>query len=116
VIVLRDKHCVVVVAATILVAGLSAGCGAKNDNGLSPSQHQVVSRVSQIETQSGGDWNKVSQSDKDYLTKTVGYGNTSMAKQVLELAARKGPMAEPPPPKVGGPSRPPVSGGVVSRP
>ncbi len=70
-------------AALVLV-----GCGNNMaDDGLTDKDRQAVSRIEAIAKQSGGDWEKVSAADRDYLVKDVSMGSEQSAKMLLQQKA-----------------------------
>src|SRR5438105_10862982 len=71
--------------ALLPFAGL-AGCH-KGDDGMSAEQHQKGDRLSEIAKKTGGDWNKVSQADRDFLMQ-MAYGNEQSARMLLWGAAK----------------------------
>jgi hypothetical protein len=84
--------------ATIFLA--LVGCNQGGDDGLSKKDQEAGTRIEQIAKDSGGDWSKVSQADKDYLIKEVSMGSEQSAQKLIE--ARGGKMRGGP----GGPAQP----------
>ncbi|HZO88378.1 MAG TPA: hypothetical protein VFB38_08560 [Chthonomonadaceae bacterium] len=72
----------VILLAACLVSVPVAGCH-REDDGLSPKQRQTVDRLDEIAKKSGGDWDKVSQADRDYLVNEVAHGSEQSAKMML---------------------------------
>lgn len=70
----------------LLVFGLMVGgCGNNmSDDGLSKDQQQASSRIDKIAKESGGDWSKVSQADRDYLVNEVSMGSEETAKRMIQ--------------------------------
>jgi len=62
------------------------GCASNDmsDDGVPAGDKQAASRLDEIAKTSGGDWNKLSQSDKDYLVKEVAHGSEQTAKMLLQ--------------------------------
>jgi len=81
------------------VAALAIGCGNNPGNdGVSAKDKEMGSRLDQIAKASGGDWEKLSQADKDFLTKDVAHGSEQTAKMLLQSKAGKmsgGPGGQP---------------------
>lgn len=71
--------------------GSLTGCGEKEPEPSKETQQQA-DRLSKIRTSSGGDWNKVSDADKEWLIKEVCFGNEGSAKMMV---------SPPPKPNVG---------------
>jgi len=65
---MRSALRVVMVVVTVVLAPLM-GCSHQ------PPPSPQMSRVDAIVQKSGGDWNKVSQEDRDYLIRDVGKGS-----------------------------------------
>ncbi len=87
--------CQVLVLLLICCAGLSVGgCRGSND-GMSSEQVQKADRLSEIATRSGGDWDKVPQSDRDYLIKMTPSGTEQSARMLL--LAKSGKLSAPRP-------------------
>lgn len=80
------------VGALALVA---VGCNS-DDTGRTSSQEQTAQNLEAWAKASDGDWNKLTQEQRDTLTKTV--GSEESAKKVLEMKAhRPAPVAGGPP-------------------
>jgi hypothetical protein len=106
------------VAALIMVvaAALTMGCHSDAGQPLSDTQKTSADRLATISKSSGGDWDKVSQEDKDYLIKNLANGDEHTAKMLIAPppGAHGGPPGAPPGaggPPAGGPGVPP--GGPV---
>lgn len=79
-----------------------AGCKHEND-GMSEQQQEKANRLDTIVKTSGGDWEKVSAADREYLVKELASGSESSAKMLLLAKAGKikgtpggGPNSAPP--------------------
>ncbi len=59
------------------------------DDGLTDAQHQQADRLDQIAKQSDGNWDKVSQTDRDYILKNITSGSEQAAKMLLLAKAGK---------------------------
>lgn len=102
--------------ALVLLAALPlAGCG-KNGEGLDRSQTAMADRMKDIVSRSGGDWQKVSDTDRQYL---IGLANGDERAAQMSFRAQTGglKMSKPPtgPPRgpggpMGGPPRGPMMG------
>lgn len=93
-----------VVLATCFVAALvaAAGCsGGDNYKGPPAETQQKSSRLEDIQKKTGGDWNKLSAEDKDYLVNTISHGSESTAKMLIEAGGQT---------PQGGPGRPANAG------
>lgn len=74
----------------VLALGLVfAGCNSNNpgDDGIDSKGKATATRIDQIAKSSGGDWDKVTQEDKDYLLKE--FGGEQTAKMLLQSKAGK---------------------------
>ncbi len=67
---------------SIAVISPLVGCG-RPDDGLSTEQQQRASRLDEIAKKSEGDWNKLSQADRDYLVKELSHGDEQQARMLL---------------------------------
>ena len=75
--------------ATALLASIfgQAACGkSEGDDGMSKEQKVQSDRLHQIATKSGGDWDKLSQSEKDEVLVLV-HGNEQSARMLLRGAS-----------------------------
>ncbi len=82
-----------VLALAALLGGMAlfaVGCGEK-DPGPSAETQKQSDRLSQIQQSSGGDWNKMSQADKDYMINELGQGSEAKAKMLLGPPAKGTP-------------------------
>lgn len=83
-------------AATFVV--FCTGCS--GSGGPPPSQEDP--RLLTIVAQSGGNWDRVSQADRAYLTQSLGKGNVMSARMAFQARAtrngRQGPPGIAPPP------------------
>ena len=78
------------------------GCH-RADDGLSSTRQEQADRLTDIAKRSGGDWNKLTQADKDYLVNTLSHGNEQNARMIL--MAKVGHFAGGPPQAGKPPSR-----------
>ena len=94
--------------AAVVLAAPIAGCHSDAGQPLSDTQKQGADRLATISKTSGGDWDKVSQADKDYIIKNVANGDEHTARMLIAPPPGRasGPAGTPP----GGGSRPPVGG------
>ena len=93
--------------ATLILPAV--GCS-KPDDGLSSQQQEKTNRLDAVAKQSGGDWEKVSQADRDYLVKELSSGSEPSAKMLLlaksgKLKAGPGGVPSPGGPPPGGTPR-----------
>jgi hypothetical protein len=71
------------IGIAVIFCGIVAGCSHNSsDTGVSPKEAQTANRLDDIASKSGGDWNKLSPSDKAYLLQ-ISSGSESTAKMVL---------------------------------
>lgn len=66
-------------ALCLLVATL--GCA--RDDGLKPEERQMANRLDEITRKSGGDWDKLSDSEKRYLIQDISHGSEPSARMLL---------------------------------
>jgi hypothetical protein len=68
-----------------VLAVLLVGCGDKiTDDGLSSKEKAASSRLDQIAKASGGDWEKISQADRDFLINEISMGSEQSAKMLIQ--------------------------------
>lgn len=53
------------------------------DDGLTDAQHQQADRLTEIAKKSDGDWEKVSQADRDYILKNITSGSEQSARMLI---------------------------------
>jgi len=98
--------------AAVLVSAAATGCHSDAGQPLTDTQKQGADRLATISKASGGDWDKVSQEDKDYLIKNVANGDEHTAKMLIAPppGGGSGPSGAPPAggPPAGGPLGPPA--------
>ena len=76
----------ILILCLLVVGFVAAGCGNNPDaDGLSSTEKEAASRLDQIAKSSGGDWSKVSQSDKDYMLQQ--FHSEQTAKKMLQNKA-----------------------------
>ena len=68
--------------------GFVSGCRQQN-NGLDKSEQQMADRLTEIAQKSGGDWNKVSQADKDYVVNQICHGSVQSAEILVAMKAHR---------------------------
>ena len=79
----------------VLGLGTAIGCS-KDDSAPSAETVKQADRLTQIQTKTGGDWDKLTPEDKNYLVNELSHGSESTAKMLL------GPAKPAKPPGVGG--------------
>lgn len=99
---MRKAFAILSMSLLVLPLLSTTGCS-KSDDGMSSQQQEKANRLDTIARQSGGDWEKVSQADRDYLVKELSSGNEASAKMLLLAKAGKLTMAPGGGPKPGGP-------------
>lgn len=77
-----------VAAALLPFGGFLAGCS-RNDDGLSAEQRQTGDRLSEIARKTDGDWNRLTDADRDFLVNQMSHGNEQSARMLLLGAAGK---------------------------
>ncbi|MDX1934411.1 MAG: hypothetical protein SFU56_17560 [Capsulimonadales bacterium] len=84
--------------------------GCQPDDGVPASEKAQAQRLDTIARDSGGDWEKLSETDKAYLIKEIAHGKESDARMILLAKAGKlrRPAGGPQPggPQPGGPGMP----------
>jgi PHP family Zn ribbon phosphoesterase len=95
---------ILLLAALALSVGV--GCS-KPDDGMKPEEKQMASRLEEITRKSGGDWNKLSEADRQYMVKEIGQGSEQSARMLLQ--ARAGRLRVTPGGPRGGPPRGPAT-------
>lgn len=73
----------------LLFVAVLFGCAPSNDDGVSDKDRQAASRLDEIVKKSGGDWEKISQGDRDYLVNEIAQGSEISAKKLVEGKAGK---------------------------
>lgn len=73
-------------AAAVLSPAALTGCG-NRDDGLKPEEQKMATRLDEIVKKSGGDWNKLSPEDRDYLVKDISQGSEPSARMLLQAKA-----------------------------
>ncbi len=71
----------------VVLLAFSGGCSKNEGDGLTKQETQMADRLDTIVKQSGGDWEKVSAADRDYLIKEVSQGSEQSAKMLLAAKA-----------------------------
>lgn len=74
-------------ALALLPTGGLHGCK-RADDGLTPQQRQTGDRLSEIAKKTDGDWNRLSEADRDFLLK-MSHGSEPSARMLLLGAAGK---------------------------
>lgn len=81
--------------AYLLLAALAvAGCASKDD-GLDASQRQVGDKFSEIVQRSGGDWDKLTAEDRDFLVNKMANGNENAARMMFGARSGRAPVNSP---------------------
>jgi hypothetical protein len=81
-----NKPALLALALLIVAVGCAPSGG---DDGLKKEDVQAASRVDQIAKASGGDWSKVSDTDKKYLVDEVSMGSEKSAQMLLMAKSGK---------------------------
>ena len=82
----RVSFVTVVLSSFVLLAALS-GCQ-KNEMQADPQSEKLSADVNAIAKKSGGDWNKLSDADKDTV-KNLEHGNEESAKRLIHALSGK---------------------------
>jgi hypothetical protein len=82
-ILMKRLRVLLIMSSVAALFVVLAGCGNKDDGGVNATQMKALDRTQQIVQQSGGDWNKVSAADQQYLIQGPGYGNEQTARDFL---------------------------------
>lgn len=96
----RKRLALALLAALSLFGGV--GC-APEDDGMKPAEKQVANRLDEITKKSGGDWEKLSAEEKEYMIKEVAQGSEQSARMLLQARGGRlkgtagGPPGGPPP-------------------
>lgn len=71
--------------ALSVLAAVLVGCGdGMSNDGVSDKDRQAASRLDQIVKDSGGDWEKIPQADRDYIVKEISMGSEPSAKKLVQ--------------------------------
>lgn len=84
---------IIVLAAVAMVVNLRA-C-TNSSGGLSREQVQRADRLHEIAKRTGGDWNKLTPEEKQFLVNDLAYGNEQSARMLLWGASRQAPASQP---------------------
>ena len=69
----------------VLALSLFGGAGcSQTDDGMKPAEKQMASRLDEITRKSGGDWEKLSAEEREYLVKEVAQGSEQSARMLLQ--------------------------------
>jgi hypothetical protein len=79
---------VTVVLSSLVVLAALCGCQNNNDMQVDPQAEKTASDVNALAKKSGGDWNKLSDSEKETM-KTLQHGNEESAKKLLQALSGK---------------------------
>lgn len=90
---------------TVLLLSVTIGCSGPDD-GMTTDDKKMAGRLDEITKKSGGDWNKLSEADRQYMVKEIGQGSEQSARMLLQ--ARAGRLRRPGGPP-GGPPRGPAT-------
>ncbi|HVK03543.1 MAG TPA: hypothetical protein VM490_08715 [Armatimonadaceae bacterium] len=86
------------VAVALLLSGLClGGCQPRAESGDAAAE-KMASDVNGLAAKSGGDWNKLSAQEKEYMVKEVSHGNEESAKKLLHALSGQKHEARPGPP------------------
>ncbi len=84
---------ILVLAAIAAVVNLRTCSG--SSGGLSREQVQKGDRLHEIARRTGGDWNKLTPEEKQFLVNDLAYGNEQSARMLLWGASRQAPASQP---------------------
>lgn len=91
-----NPRAIMLVLTAITLCYTIVGCSRTN-TGYSSQQKQAIDRIGSIALKSGGDWNKVSPADRQFLINGPGYGNETDAREYLSAEAEHLKMGLPAP-------------------
>ena len=78
---------IVLMALTMPMLACLIGCQPPDD-GIAPAEKQMADRFNGIVKSSGGDFDKLSTADREYVVKEVAHGDANTARMIL--AAKSG--------------------------
>ncbi len=84
---------IIVLAGVAVVVNLRT-CS-DSTGGLSTEQVQQADRLHAIAKRTGGDWNKLTPEEKQFLVNELAYGNEQSARMLLWGASRQAPASQP---------------------
>lgn len=103
---MNTKHTRITLSALIALMLLGGvGC-TQADDGMKPEEKQLANRLDEITKKSGGDWNKLSAEEKEYMIKDVAQGSEQSARMLLQARGgrlQQGPRGGAPRNAPGGP-------------
>ena len=79
----KGTKAMVLLGVCVLAMSAFAGCHSDKSEPLSTTQTQSANRLADITKKSGGDWEKVSPEDRDYILKNLAYGNERTARMLI---------------------------------
>jgi len=83
--------------AVMVAMPLFAGCK-EPDDGIPPAEKANADRLAQIAKASGGDFDRLTPADRDYLVNTIAHGNEQAARMMLMAKSGRRPGGGPPAP------------------
>lgn len=83
---------IIVLAGVAVVVNLRACSNASG--GLSTEQVQQADRLHEMARRTGGDWNKLTPEEKQFLVNELAYGNEQSARMLLWGASRQAPASQ----------------------
>lgn len=93
------------IATLGFLAAAIMGCSHDEGSGLNKDQEKMVNNVAEWSKSTGGDWDKLTEEQKQTMIKNV--GSEASARKVLEMTAHPPAAIAPgPPPGVGGGQHP----------
>ncbi len=84
----------IVALAAVAVAVNLRACSPPSDN-LPREQVQRANRLHEIARRTGGDWNRLTPDEKQFLVNELAHGNEQSARMLLWGASRQGPPSQP---------------------
>lgn len=91
------KHLPKIVLALVATAGIVGGLGcADGGDGLTAEQQGVQDQFEAIMERSGGQWDRLSAEDRDYVVNKLSNGNEQAARRMFEMRAERATAAKGP--------------------
>ncbi len=80
------KKTVPVIVLGMALATPLIGCHKSGDD-MTPTEQKQASRLDEIAKKTGGDWNKLTPEDRQYLVKDISQGSEQSARMLLSVKA-----------------------------